>query len=179
MVNGILQGKFYITCCIFVCPIYFIFNVIHIYSPPTCLNHEEFTAVSKQQNENSANDSSSSIVGVIVGLAIGFVIVTGVLFYLLWHIRQRRNGKNANDVRRNAEPTKGEPMVVFPTPTPSSLTSTSSNNFNGQPHHNHHPHQQQHYYDNPTVDPIYENLDDYGVTSSSSDIVTINGVSIS
>lgn len=41
---------------------------------------------------------------------------------------------------------------------------------------------QQHYYDNPTVepmDPIYENLDDYGVTSSSSDIVTINGVSVS
>ncbi|XP_021968417.1 sushi, von Willebrand factor type A, EGF and pentraxin domain-containing protein 1 isoform X1 [Folsomia candida] len=141
-------------------------------SPPTCLNHEEFTAVSKQQNENASSDSSSSVVGVIVGLAIGFVIVTGVLFFLLWHIRQRRNEKNTNDIRRS-EPTKGEPMVVFPTPTSSSLTSTSSS-FMGQP--------QQHYYDNPTVepmDPIYENLDDYGVTSSSSDIVTINGVSVS
>ncbi|CAG7727446.1 unnamed protein product [Allacma fusca] len=31
---------------------------------------------------------------------------------------------------------------------------------------------QQHYYDNPTADPIYENLDDYG------SVVTINGVAI-
>lgn len=46
--------------------------------------------------------------------------------------------------------------------------------------------EQQNYYDNPTVDPIYENLDDYGVTGggsggggSAASVVTINGVAVS
>jgi len=136
-------------------------------TPPTCLNKEEYIAVS-EQNKESANDSSSgSIVGVILGLAIGFIIVVAVLVFLLWRIRKLRIEKSKTDSRR-PETTKGEPMVVFPSPIPSSGGMSPV-----------HQQQQQHYYDNPTVDPIYENLDDYGVTSSSSDMVTINGVAVS
>src|SRR5581483_9408885 len=101
--------------------------------PPTCLNQEEFSAVSKQQNSSQDNSSSSSIVGVIVGLAIGFAIVSGVLFYLLWHIRHRRRSSSGKDVR--TEPTtKGEqPMVVFP--TSSSISSPIPSNNNNSSYH--------------------------------------------
>jgi hypothetical protein len=134
-------------------------------TPPTCLSKEEFTAVSEQNNkENSGGTSSGSAVGVILGLTIGFLLVTAVLVFLLWRIRKLRTEKSSAADTRRPETTKGEPMVVFPSPVSSSGLSSV---------------QQQNYYDNPTVDPIYENLDDYGVTSSSSDMVTINGVAVS
>lgn len=95
---------------------------------------------------------------------------------LLWILkRNKEHSKGGSDGSTRAtsscsrtENLKAEPMVVFPNHT-----------INGNPIGGHHHHmEQQNYYDNPTVDPIYENLDDYGVTSAAS-VVTINGVAVS
>jgi len=74
--------------------------------------------------------------------------------------------KDDSDRPSRTETLKAEPMVVFPNHT-----------MNGSSPHL--PPLHQNYYDNPNIDPIYENLDDYGVTSSAASVVTINGVAVS
>ncbi|ODM90554.1 CUB and sushi domain-containing protein 1 [Orchesella cincta] len=122
-------------------------------TPPTCLSPEESPEIFKRVE--ASQESSSSIVGIVIGIIIGLFVIIALVVVLLYVVKRSGQDKSQEQDRASrTETLKAEPMVVFPS-------------------------QQQNYYDNPTVDPIYENLDDYGVTSSAASVVTINGVAVS
>ena len=140
-------------------------------NPPTCLDPKESPEIFKQYQDESKSGSSSPW-GIILGLFFGILLILGILGALVWKLKMNkrvpkdisgRNGRHSAGAS-----SKEQPMVLFPNGTN-----------NGPPSGMHAQPSQSHYYDNPTVDPIYENMDDYGVTSSSASVVTINGVSVS
>lgn len=133
-------------------------------TPPTCLSPEESPEIFKRVE--SSQESSSSIVGIVIGIIIGLFAIIAFVVLLLWILkRNQETDKDDSDRPSRTETLKAEPMVVFP-----------NHPINGSPTL---PQLQQNYYDNPNIDPIYENLDDYGVTSSAASVVTINGVAVS
>ena len=75
-------------------------------------------------------------------LAIGLGVTFGLIFFLSLFVLLIFLKRS-----RDTKDSKQEPSVNYPV-------------------------NQNHYYDNPTADPIYENMDDYG------SVVTINGVAI-
>ena len=75
-------------------------------------------------------------------LAIGLGVTFGLIFFLSLFVLLIFLKRS-----RDTKDSKQEPSVNYPVT-------------------------QNHYYDNPTADPIYENMDDYG------SVVTINGVAI-
>lgn len=154
-------------------------------TPPVCLSPDDDPEIFKKLE--SPQESSTSIVGIVIGIIIALFAIFTLVVLLLWILKRNKEndkGGGGSSVSSNraassmsrTENLKAEPMVVFP-----NHTTTINGNPIGIP-------PDQNYYDNPTVDPIYENLDDYGTTtpgygvagsSSAASVVTINGVAVS